>query len=34
MPLETYLQIITIIPRYFIELLAFGGIQIIIISGD
>ena len=28
---ESYLQIITILPRYFIELLAFGGIQIIII---
>ncbi len=28
---ETYLQIITILPRYFIELLAFGGIQLIII---
>tara|TARA_B100000242_G_scaffold37832_1_gene22584 strand:- start:204 stop:1994 length:1791 start_codon:yes stop_codon:yes gene_type:complete len=28
---ESYLQIITILPRYFIELLAFGGVQIIII---
>ncbi len=28
---ESYLQIITSLPRYFVELIAFGGIQIIII---
>ena len=28
---ESYLQIITLFPKYFIELIAFGGIQILII---